>query len=190
MKIIDLIMAGIGAVLYASLYLGTRSMLGSPVLFFPFISSPLIIYPLILFWALTVTEIIIVKKFSIGFALKIVVTALIVFAVFYVANKLFTMHTYETEFVFMYNPIMVSILFVIYKVPKYSYLLIMLSMVAGCIVIVAMLGVFYQGGGELEILVLFGFSVMGCVVGCVAGLLKELFIRLKAKYTEQKSKIE
>ncbi len=188
MKKGNLLITSIGALLYVLLYLGIRPiwMAGvQPLTFFLFHQF---IYPLALFFSLTVSEILVLNKFSIRWVLKILLTGLFIFAIYYVANKLLALSTHESEFPFICNPILASILFVIFKIQKYSWLYVILSLIIGCFIIVVTLGIFQQGGGELEVGMIFIFTVLGIILGIVAGLLKDMIVFLKTKFETSKLK--
>ncbi len=191
MKKGNLLITFIGALLYISLSFGVSPIGTYPDQPVSFFLLHQLIYPLVLFWSLTVSEILVLNKFSIRWVLKILLTGLFIFAIFYVANKLLSLSTHESEVPFICNPILACILFVIFKIEKYSWLYVILSLIIGCFIIVVTLGVFahfQQSGSHGAELFIFIFTVLGIILGIVAGLLKDMIVFLKTKYETPKLK--
>lgn len=167
-----------GAILYITLYLGARMImmfLKGPAMFL------ILVYPLILSALFIASKLLVLTDFSFRWILQALLIGSIIFVIFFIANVFFLLVGRESDFLIIFTPIIASLLYVVSKIKGYSWLYVGLSQILGGLILVAVLLIFYSGGGEMEALMIISFTILGFFIGIIIGLFKDAIMILKTK---------
>lgn len=168
-----------GALLCASLYFGIRSIMmllhdGSAV-------TLIWLYPAILS-SLFIVSRVLTRRFSLK---RTLLSGLAIFTAFFIGEIVVFILIRESDFLFIFTPIIASILYVAFRVKNYSWLYISLSQILACFIIVAVLLGLLHGGGEMEAIFVIIFSAIGIFLGAGICLLKDAVVFAKRRLQAQ-----